>query len=81
MVKQSNPDLLLASASPRRSELLRQIGVQFAVMPVDIDATRLPGEPHRTCAKRLEGSFSGVVGLPLAETGELLKAPGVPWWK
>lgn len=29
-------DLILASASPRRKELLSQIGVRFAVMPVDI---------------------------------------------
>lgn len=36
--------LILASASPRRQELLRQIGVQFTVAPQDIDETIKPGE-------------------------------------
>jgi septum formation protein len=30
---------------------------------------------------RLEGSYSGVVGLPLAETAALLRAAGVPIWQ
>ena len=29
------PPLILASASPRRSELLRQLGVEFKVVPSD----------------------------------------------
>jgi len=36
--------LILASASPRRAELLRQLGVEFNVKPVDIDETPLKGE-------------------------------------
>lgn len=36
--------LILASASPRRSELLTQIGVKFVVKPVNIDETPLPKE-------------------------------------
>ncbi|KKM54037.1 hypothetical protein LCGC14_1553860, partial [marine sediment metagenome] len=31
--------LILASASPRRSELLEQIGVSFTVQPAHIDET------------------------------------------
>ena len=39
--------LILASGSPRRSELLQQIGVQFRVMPVEVDETPWPEEqPH-----------------------------------
>ena len=34
-----NPDFVLASASPRRVELLRQIGAEFIQQPVDIDET------------------------------------------
>jgi len=33
-------NLLLASASPRRSDLLEQIGVTFSVLAVDIDESR-----------------------------------------
>jgi septum formation protein len=28
----------------------------------------------------LRGSYSGVMGLPLFETGELLRAAGIPYW-
>ena len=35
--------IYLASASPRRAELLRQIGVQFQVAPVDVDETPRQG--------------------------------------
>lgn len=31
--------------------------------------------------ERIEGSYSAVVGLPLAETAELLEAAGVPIWR
>ncbi len=37
-------DLFLASKSPRRSELLSQIDIPFAVLAVDIDETLLPAE-------------------------------------
>ena len=36
--------LVLASASPRRKELLQQIGVEFDVFPVDMDESMLKGE-------------------------------------
>jgi septum formation protein len=36
--------IYLASRSPRRVELLRQIGVDFVVHDVDIDESRLPAE-------------------------------------
>lgn len=36
--------IILASASPRRSELLRQIGVKFRVMVSDTDESVLEGE-------------------------------------
>jgi septum formation protein len=45
--------LVLASASPRRQELLRNAGFSFTVEPADIDETPLPGEAPRDCAERL----------------------------
>jgi septum formation protein len=39
-----DPHVLLASASPRRAELLTQIGVQFAQMAVDIDESLVANE-------------------------------------
>lgn len=45
--------LVLASASPRRQELLRIAGIPFSVQPADIDETPLPGELPRAYAERL----------------------------
>jgi septum formation protein len=45
--------IVLASASPRRQELLRNAGIRFTVQPADIDETPLAGESARDCAERL----------------------------
>lgn len=45
--------IVLASASPRRQELLRNAGIAFTVQPADIDETPLAGEGPRECAERL----------------------------
>ena len=45
--------LVLASASPRRQELLRNAGIGFVVQPADIDETPRDGESPRDCAERL----------------------------
>jgi septum formation protein len=47
------PDLILASASPRRRELLERIGLVLEVAPVDLDETPRPGEAARPYAQRL----------------------------
>ena len=46
-------DLYLASASPRRAELLTQIGVPFCCLPVDIDETPHAGEQADAYVERL----------------------------
>jgi len=45
--------LILASASPRRRELLTQAGLQFVVEPADIDESALPNEPAAAYVERL----------------------------
>lgn len=45
--------LVLASASPRRQDLLRNAGISFAVQPADVNETPLKGEAPRDCAERL----------------------------
>jgi septum formation protein len=45
--------LVLASASPRRRELLNQIGVAHRVAPVDLDESRRPNESPRDYVLRL----------------------------
>ncbi len=47
------PIITLASASPRRRELLEQIGVCCEVLPVDIDESHQAGESAEQFVKRL----------------------------
>jgi septum formation protein len=45
--------LILASGSPRRRELLTQAGLEFTVIPANIDETRQPGEAPADYVQRL----------------------------
>ena len=49
------PDALvyLASQSPRRQELLQQIGVRYALLPVNVDETPFADEPAADHVQRL----------------------------
>jgi septum formation protein len=47
------PLLILASASPRRSALLSQIGVPHRVVPAQIEERRIEGESIDQCVRRL----------------------------
>jgi septum formation protein len=49
----ATPLLILASASPRRSALLQQIGVPHSVVPSRIDERRAEGETIEQCVRRL----------------------------
>ena len=46
-------NLILASNSPRRRELIRLLGLPFEVTPADIDESRRPGEPPVDYVERL----------------------------
>jgi septum formation protein len=45
--------LVLASRSPRRSELLRNAGIPFVAQPADVDETPRQGEPANVYAQRI----------------------------
>ena len=49
------PPLVLASASPRRRELLASLGVAFEVAPADIDESIHPGESPEAYVRRMAG--------------------------
>ena len=53
--------LVLASASPRRSELLRSVGLPFDIVPADIDESTLPGETPSDYVARLSAEKAVVV--------------------
>jgi septum formation protein len=46
-------NIVLASNSPRRKELLQQIGVDFRIDPADVDERVLPGESPEGYAERV----------------------------
>ncbi|MDP9339995.1 MAG: Maf family protein [Acidobacteriota bacterium] len=45
--------LILASASPRRAEILRDAGLSFTAMPSEVDETPIPGESVHEHVQRL----------------------------
>ena len=47
------PRIILASASPRRAEILRTVRWQFEALPVDIDESRRPQETATEYVERL----------------------------
>jgi septum formation protein len=68
--------LILASASPRRAELLRAAGIQFDVLPADIDESALPGESAEQHVRRLSEAKACAV-LPRAAGRPVLSADTV----
>lgn len=53
--------VILASASPRRAELLRAAGLAFDVRPADVDESILPGESPSDYVSRLAEAKARVV--------------------
>src|SRR5688572_24849447 len=64
----------LASASPRRSELLRQIGVPFTVRAAAVDEELLPGETPEAYVVRLATAKAETVWAAVADSRPVLGA-------
>ena len=60
------PRILLASASPRRSDLLRQVGIAHAVRPVDVDESVHAGEAPAGYVLRLAEAKAAALWRRLA---------------
>ena len=72
MTKMNNmPDLVLASASPRRLELLQQIGVHCRVRPVDIPEVPGAAELPARFVERLSRE-KACAGLAVADEGTVV---------
>ena len=56
--------LILVSASPRRSDLLRLAGLAFTIRPADVDETPLPGESPGDLALRLACAKARALAVP-----------------
>jgi septum formation protein len=70
VAKQSSAAVvILASASPRRTELLTQLGVAHRVVPAHVDERRAAGESVEACVRRLATSKALEVQVALAAVG------------
>jgi len=68
------PHIILASASPRRSELLKQIGISHRIMAVDIDETPLANESPLAYVERVAAEKSAVCQALLNDNLPVLSA-------
>ncbi len=71
-----NHSLILASQSPRRAELLRQMALPFVVLITDVDESRQKGEAPCEYVKRLAVAKCQA-GFGLAESAQNIAAPFV----
>lgn len=67
-------DLILASASPRRAEILRQLQVAFAVLPADIDEEVMPDESPDYYVRRVALAKAEAVSAKLGSSTPVLAA-------
>ncbi len=77
--------LILASSSPRRASVLRQLGIDFEIVVPDIDEVRHPGEGPKRLAERLarekaercaqSGRLAFGFDTLVAHAGEILGKP------
>ena len=69
-------DLVLASASPRRRELLQRLGLVLRLAPVDLDETPQPDERPGDCVRRLAAAkCDAAVAALQAQVTAAAKAP------
>ncbi|MDD2554671.1 MAG: Maf family protein, partial [Desulfotomaculaceae bacterium] len=59
--------LILASSSPRRAELLKQIGLDFEIITGNVDETPLPGLHPPKLVEYLAGKKAAAVARELQE--------------
>ena len=65
--------LILASASPRRQELLRNAAIPFSVQPANVSEAHRAGETPEVCVRRLAREKAGAVAKH-TKTGAIVLA-------
>ena len=70
----TQPPVYLASASPRRRELLQQLGVACVVRPADVDESRRTGESPAEYVRRVAVDKARAVAASGAEPAALVLA-------
>lgn len=70
-----SPELVLASASPRRRDLLGLLGLEPLIVPADIDETPHPGEGPEALVERLARGKADAVCSSLQPGSDRLAVP------
>lgn len=70
-------DLVLASASPRRRELLERVGLRLRVLPTELDESVRAGEAPADYVRRVAAEKAAAAVQALAGEAELLAATPV----
>jgi septum formation protein len=66
--------LILASASPRRAEILRNAGISFEAAPAAVDESRWNGETPAHLVRRLAGAKAGAAANRVSGSAIVLGA-------
>jgi septum formation protein len=69
--------LILASSSPRRAEVLRDAGIPFETIAVNVDETRLAGESAEKMVRRLAEAKARAAAARVAEPAIVIGADTV----
>ena len=72
-------EIILASASPRRRELLSLIGIPFRVIVSEADETVTETEPEKIIMELAYGKADAVAALPEAQGRTMLGADTIVW--
>jgi septum formation protein len=68
------PSLILASASPRRAELLARAGYEFTIEPADVDESLIPGEQPAEYVLRVARAKAHAVAAKCRDSGSTVLA-------
>jgi septum formation protein len=74
MTDRAEPPLILASASPRRAELLSSAGFRFTVEAADVDETEHPGESPEGYVLRVARDKARTVAARCRDSGTVVLA-------
>lgn len=67
MTPVTSSEIVLASASPRRRQLLAALGLEYRLAPADVDESPRPGESARALARRLACAKAAAVAERYAD--------------
>ena len=72
--------LILASGSPRRAKILRDLGIDFEIVKTDADETAIPDDPMRTVTANALAKLHAAETVVNAPSRSILAADTIVWF-